>query len=65
MAESPRNILSHDYILSLIVEVVELYEENNLPSPTISEISTQLGISEELILESMEFGVLESANILH
>lgn len=65
MSEMIREKTTHDYILFLITKVVANYQENNLPSPTISQLSTQIGVSEELILESLEFGQMEPVSLLH
>lgn len=59
-----REMTTHDYILSLVIKIVEEYEEKEWPSPTIAELSHQIGVSEELILESLEYGVLEPVSLL-
>jgi len=64
MMETIREKTTHDMILSLIVEVVWKYAENNQPSPTIKDLSNHLGFSEELILESLEFGHMKPASLL-
>ncbi|SDY58008.1 hypothetical protein SAMN05421736_102322 [Evansella caseinilytica] len=64
MDELIRSDSIHDFILLLINEVLARYKQNAWPSPTIQDLSRQLGYSEEMILESLEFGNLPSVGIL-
>ncbi|PYZ98543.1 hypothetical protein CR205_08140 [Alteribacter lacisalsi] len=46
----------YDSVLYLVVETLAHYAENEWPSPSIEQLSDKTGYSEELILESLEFG---------
>ncbi|HET7628518.1 MAG TPA: hypothetical protein VFK44_09045 [Bacillales bacterium] len=46
----------YDRLLAEIQDANQLYVAKNASSPTISELSMITGVSEEHILESMEFG---------
>ncbi|MBM7097244.1 MULTISPECIES: hypothetical protein [Alteribacter] len=58
MTEIVRNQTIYDSVLYLIVETVTHYAENEWPSPSIEQLSDKIGYSEELILESLEYGEL-------
>ncbi|MDG5788652.1 hypothetical protein QA612_14315 [Evansella sp. AB-P1] len=64
MPEIIRSETTHTIVLYLIVEVVDQYAKNEWPSPTIKELSTKIGYSEEMILESLEYGQIEPISIL-
>ncbi|UTR09505.1 hypothetical protein MM300_16625 [Evansella sp. LMS18] len=64
MSEYIQNEAPYDEVLSLIVEIVAECESSECPSPTLGELSNQIGYSEELILESLEYGNLEPVSIL-
>ncbi|MBU9714712.1 hypothetical protein [Evansella tamaricis] len=62
------NTLQHDTIynnvLLLVIEVLVQYEQKELPSPTLKDLSSLIGYSEEIILESMELGNVEPESII-
>ena len=55
---------AHDLILTQIIELVWKYAAKNQPSPSISHLSVHSGFSEELILESLEYGKTKPVSIL-
>ncbi|SDN39798.1 hypothetical protein [Alkalicoccus daliensis] len=55
---------SYHSVLHLVLEAVSDHAVQNRPSPTIKQISMQIGHSEETILESLEYGMLEQVSIL-
>ncbi|TMW73717.1 hypothetical protein [Alteribacter natronophilus] len=55
----PQKSTIYDSVLYLIAELLNHYAENEWPSPSIEQLSDQTGYSEELILESLEFGEME------
>ncbi|WP_096434747.1 hypothetical protein [Alteribacter populi] len=59
MTEIVQNQTIYNSVLSLIVEALKYYAQNEWPSPSIEQLSDRIGYSEELILESMEFGEVE------
>ncbi|MDQ0256213.1 hypothetical protein J2S74_003631 [Evansella vedderi] len=64
MSDNFRKETTYNLVLLLTVEAVSLYAQNEWPSPTLKEISSKIGYSEEMILESLEFGKLEPVGIL-
>ncbi|WP_026689356.1 hypothetical protein [Alteribacter aurantiacus] len=65
MTECIRNQTIYDSVLYLITETVALYAENEWPSPSIEQLSDTIGYSQEIILESLEFGeLIEPAGLL-
>ncbi|TSB46677.1 hypothetical protein [Alkalicoccobacillus porphyridii] len=46
----------YDDILQKVISYLHLHKQLNGDSPTIPEIANYLGNSEELILESLEYG---------
>ncbi|GEL08289.1 hypothetical protein [Salisediminibacterium halotolerans] len=52
-------------VLHRIVDIVTDYAYNDRPSPTIKQLSVKTGYSEEVILESMEYGNYNDWMFLH
>lgn len=50
---------NYECILFSVIEILTAHAKNEWPSPTIKQLSYRTGYSEERILESMEFGILE------
>ncbi|MBB5173024.1 hypothetical protein [Texcoconibacillus texcoconensis] len=48
----------YDHVLYLIIATLEYYASQDVISPTISDLSAAIGVSEESILESLEFGTI-------
>lgn len=65
MTQLIREESNYQCILFSIVEILTAHAKNEWPSPTIKQLSYRTGYSEEIILESLEFGTLESDFLLH
>lgn len=59
-----QSVTTYDLVLYLVIEVVAQHMENEWPSPTIEQLSNITGYSEEMILESLEYGKFEPVSIL-
>ncbi|MGJ9383321.1 hypothetical protein [Salipaludibacillus sp. CF4.18] len=64
MPQFVRKTSTYDLVLIRVVEVVTDYVRKEWPSPTIRQLSSKIGYSEEVILESIEFGTIEPATLL-
>ncbi|UTR14520.1 hypothetical protein MM221_18490 [Salipaludibacillus sp. LMS25] len=64
MIQMTRTTSSHNVVLFLVIKVIDDYVKNDWPSPTIKQLSSKIGYSEETILESMEFGTIERVPLL-
>lgn len=51
-------------VLHLVLEAVSDYAVHDRPSPTIKQLSLQIGHSEETILESLEYGIPDHVTIM-
>ncbi|AOM82697.1 hypothetical protein [Salisediminibacterium beveridgei] len=54
----------HSVVLCHILHVMKENANHHLHSPTIEELSSQTGYTEENILESMEFGHVPANTLL-
>ncbi|MCR6096635.1 hypothetical protein HXA34_09220 [Salipaludibacillus agaradhaerens] len=64
MVQMTRTDSTHNVVLFLVTTVINDYVKNEWPSPTIKQLSSKIGYSEEAILESMEFGTIERVPLL-
>ncbi|PRO66736.1 hypothetical protein C6I21_02070 [Alkalicoccus urumqiensis] len=65
MSGTLMNHPGYQSVLVHVLEVVQDFARQNRPSPTIRQLALCAGYSEELILESLEFGTVEPASLLH
>ncbi|CAM3804764.1 hypothetical protein [Alkalicoccus chagannorensis] len=56
MREEHETCYVHETVLNRVLTIVCEYSQHDRPSPTITQLAQHVGCSEELILESLEFG---------
>jgi hypothetical protein len=57
-------VYTYQSVLFLVLELLNEYERHKRPSPTIRQLASTLGHTEEIILESLEFGRIEPVSLL-